>query len=99
MANTSEERIEEIYNQLSNGDVERVKKNKDYAFIHFHSREGAEKVKIQQKMLLIKSNLIADFRPSWPPRLGEASLKSTALAARSGGPNQLTGKSTIRESN
>ena len=44
MTNTSEDRITEIFNDLSGGDVERVKKNKDYAFVHFNTREGAERV-------------------------------------------------------
>ena len=39
---TSEETIWSCFQELSQGHVERVKKPKDFAFIHFTSRESAE---------------------------------------------------------
>jgi len=43
MLSTSEETLENIFNQAAGycGAVERVKKIKDYAFIHFHDRDDA----------------------------------------------------------
>ena len=43
MASTSEDSIIRVFNKFSNGQVERVKKSRDYAFVHFTSRESAEK--------------------------------------------------------
>ncbi len=42
MACTSEEHIRSVFDELSGGKVERVKKTKDYAFVHFTTREAAE---------------------------------------------------------
>lgn len=40
---TTEAKILEVFTELSEGgEVERVKKNKDYAFVHFLNREDAE---------------------------------------------------------
>ena len=39
---TSEEIIMNCFSQLSNGQVDRVRKLKDYAFVNFNSREAAE---------------------------------------------------------
>jgi len=43
MLSTPEETLENIFNQAAGhcGAVERVKKIKDYAFVHFHSRDDA----------------------------------------------------------
>ena len=41
-ADTTEDMISAVYEERANGDVERVKKAKDYAFVHFISREAAE---------------------------------------------------------
>ncbi|XP_077986384.1 APOBEC1 complementation factor-like isoform X2 [Glandiceps talaboti] len=41
MLNTTEETIEKEFNQVKSGCVERVKKIRDYAFVHFVSREDA----------------------------------------------------------
>ena len=43
MGFTSEQTIATLFNNISNGQVERVKKHRDYAFVHFVSREAAEK--------------------------------------------------------
>ena len=43
MGSTSEQAIAIVFNNISNGQVERVKKHRDYAFVHFVSREAAEK--------------------------------------------------------
>ena len=40
---TSEDDISEAFGKVSDGQIERVKKAKDYAFVHFVSREAAEK--------------------------------------------------------
>jgi len=42
----SEEKLKESFEQY--GKIERVKKIKDYAFIHFEDRDNAVKVKIYQ---------------------------------------------------
>ena len=39
---TTEDMISAIYEEHANGEVERVKKSKDYAFVHFITRESAE---------------------------------------------------------
>jgi len=43
MLSTSEETLESIFNQAAghSSAVERVKKIKDYAFVHFHDRDDA----------------------------------------------------------
>ena len=38
MPNTTEEKIQAVFDRLSDNHVERVKKTKDYAFVHFTSR-------------------------------------------------------------
>ena len=43
MGCTSEDQITKVFNKLCCGQVERVKKTKDYAFVHFTSRDAAEK--------------------------------------------------------
>ena len=46
MLSTSETTLRELFTKLSDGDedtIERVKKTKDYAFVHFSTREAAEK--------------------------------------------------------
>ncbi len=39
--NTSEEQIKEIFERFKPNSVERVKKLKDYAFVHFKERDDA----------------------------------------------------------
>lgn len=51
MATTTEHQIRHIFNYLSGGQVERVKKAKDFAFVHFATREAAEKAKEQSNDL------------------------------------------------
>ncbi len=41
MMNTSEEQIKEIFERFKPNSVERVKKLKDYAFVHFKERDDA----------------------------------------------------------
>merc|ERR1719228_262764 len=41
--NTSEDEISKAFGKVSDGQIERVKKAKDYAFVHFNTREAAEK--------------------------------------------------------
>ena len=42
MPGTTESSIKDVFNDFSSGQVERVKKTKDYAFVHFTTREAAE---------------------------------------------------------
>jgi len=39
--NTGEEQIKEIFERFKSNSVERVKKLKDYAFVHFKERDDA----------------------------------------------------------
>ena len=41
MMSTSEEQIKEAFEQFKSNSIERVKKLKDYAFVHFKQREDA----------------------------------------------------------
>ena len=41
MMNTTEEQIREIFERFKSNSVERVKKLKDYAFVHFKERDDA----------------------------------------------------------
>ncbi len=41
MMNTGEEQIKEIFERFKSNSVERVKKLKDYAFVHFKERDDA----------------------------------------------------------
>jgi len=43
MLSTTEDSLRILFNRKGNNDVERVKKTKDFAFIHFGSRDSAEK--------------------------------------------------------
>jgi len=43
MMSTTEDTIRILFNRKGNNDVERVKKTKDFAFVHFASRKSAEK--------------------------------------------------------
>jgi Q family heterogeneous nuclear ribonucleoprotein R len=57
--NTSEEMIWEIFDGFSQGQVERIKKAKDYAFIHFTSRDAAERAfETTKRDLYIDESLI-----------------------------------------
>lgn len=49
----SEEKLKESFEQY--GKIERVKKIKDYAFIHFEDRDNAVKVKKSQVILLFNN--------------------------------------------
>ena len=40
---TTEQYLRDIFNRVSNNDVQRVKMMRDFAFVHFLSRESAEK--------------------------------------------------------
>ncbi len=53
MLSTTEEHIKEKFETIKKGSVERVKKLKDYAFVHFKEREDAVNAKI-----LLNSNRI-----------------------------------------
>lgn len=45
MLSTTEDQIKAEFEKLKKGSVERVKKLKDYAFVHFKEREDAENAK------------------------------------------------------
>ena len=42
MMSTTEDTLRALFNRKGHGDVERVKKTKDFAFVHFASRKSAE---------------------------------------------------------
>ena len=58
MLTTTEQQISEAFSRYSG--VERVKKIRDYAFVHFQSREGAVKA-----MNALNGKIQSDFLP--PP--------------------------------
>ncbi len=41
MLDTTEETIRQLFNKIKANSVERVKKLKDYAFVHFYDRQDA----------------------------------------------------------
>lgn len=41
MMNTTEENIREVFERFKENSIERVKKSKDYAFVHFKERDDA----------------------------------------------------------
>lgn len=55
----SEEKLKESFEQY--GKIERVKKIKDYAFIHFEDRDNAVKVRVLSRFI---TNLIFSFARS-----------------------------------
>jgi len=63
---TSEDDISEAFGKVSDGQIERVKKAKDYAFVHFVSREAAEKAYETTKNKLILDNCHVEVTWSKP---------------------------------
>lgn len=61
--NTSEDEVLSIFEEVSNGQVERVKKTKDYAFVHFNTREAAEIAYEAVKDQLVIDN--CDIEVTW----------------------------------
>ena len=59
---TSEDYLRFLFNQWSNGQVERVKKAKDYAFVHFYNRAAAEDAK---RAVENQVSLIDTFSKRW----------------------------------
>jgi len=53
MLSTTEATLRDLFNKLGNNAVERVKKAKDYAFVHFSSREAAERALAASSGLVI----------------------------------------------
>lgn len=64
--NTSEDEISVAFEEVSNGQIERVKKAKDYAFVHFNTREAAEKAYEATKDNLILDNCHVEVTWSKP---------------------------------
>ena len=64
MPSTTEESLRRIFTTFGGSDdcVERVKKMKDYAFVHFANRESAEKAFKASKDLCIEGS---DIEVSW----------------------------------
>ena len=60
MGSTTETKIRSIFDDLSGGQVERVKKAKDYAFVHFSTRDAAEKALAGVKVTYGKDLLLDD---------------------------------------
>lgn len=55
---TTEEQLVDLFNRWGKGQVERVKKAKDYAFVHFYNRAAAEMAKIYADNQLIDGEMI-----------------------------------------
>ena len=62
----SEDEISAAFKKVSDGKVERVKKAKDYAFVHFVTREAAEKAYETTKDNLILDNCLIEVTWSKP---------------------------------
>jgi len=55
---TSEQYLVHLFNQWCSGQVERVKKAKDYAFVHFYNRAAAEMAKMYSANQVIDGEVI-----------------------------------------
>ena len=64
--NVTEDNILAVYEATSEGQVERVKKAKDYAFVHFLTREAAELAYEQTKNGLVLDNVPVEVSWSKP---------------------------------
>lgn len=62
MASTSEEDIQQVFDEFSGGAVERVKKTMNYAFVHFTSREAAEEAMDKARGLILDDS---EVEVSW----------------------------------
>jgi len=58
MLSTTEDILRVIFNRKGNNEVERVKKTKDFAFIHFSSRRAAERALLASSQLKIDGALV-----------------------------------------
>ena len=56
--NVTEDQISATFEAVSDGQVERVKKAKDYAFVHFNTREAAERAYEETKDVLVYGKCI-----------------------------------------
>ncbi len=62
MMNTTEEQIKEIFERFKPNSIERVKKLKDYAFVHFKERDDAlHAMNLMNGILLFYLLIIYDF--------------------------------------
>lgn len=59
----TEEILEKAFSQF--GKLERVKKLKDYAFIHFDERDGAVKVSFYSQFHLFNSFRFSEFKVAY----------------------------------
>ena len=59
--NVTEDQISATFEAVSDGQVERVKKAKDYAFVHFNTREAAERAYEETKDVLVYGKCILTF--------------------------------------
>lgn len=64
--NTSEDQILAAFEEASDGQIERVKKAKDYAFVHFQTREAAERAYEATKDKLILDGCLVEVTWSKP---------------------------------
>jgi len=78
---TTEETLEQLFNAKSDNGVERVKKMKDYAFIHFCTREQAEAAKDALDNTSIDGN---EVEISWAKPVDRSSYKVKKLMTKSG---------------
>lgn len=58
LPHTTESKIRRVFDDFSGGQVERVKKTKDYAFVHFASRESAELAMRECEGLMLDGSVI-----------------------------------------
>lgn len=74
---TNEHQIRHIFNYLSGGQVERVKKAKDFAFVHFATREAAEKAKFQSNDLILDGVRVEVTWSKPPNKTGQIQRKAS----------------------
>ena len=68
--NTTEDQILAAFEEVSDGQIERVKKAKDYAFVHFQTREAAERAYEATKDKLILDGCLVEV--TWSKPIGKA---------------------------
>merc|ERR1719319_1616009 len=93
---TSEESIWSCFQELSGGHVERVKKPKDFAFVHFTSRESAELALTRCDHLEIDGQKV-EVLWAKPPDRDHVAKKLEREISRTPAPATVTSTSTVPE--
>ncbi len=73
MLTTTEATIRKVFERLSGDEVERVKKTRDYAFVHFHTREAAQMAINNAKGLVIEGS---NIEVTWSKPVDKASYNA-----------------------